>query len=397
MVREKRVLHSLGRWCLVACVLLVILTGCGGGGREVESAVEEPQPTVPPPTIPPLAAGSTVAADGRLVSPYPQLPLGFGGGVSGQVLTVTVRAGDVVSAGELLALLDESELQRSVDDAQRALERATADRDRAQQQWERDRADAQDSLAAAQRALESARLRYSDTAVEEARTALERAQQAEADAQDTYEKVQTMWPPVPIEGYLAAWQRATRERELAEMRLADAQDAHSADYLALAAYEEDVARAERALAALEEGLAPSYERAVEDAEVQLAQAEEALTHARLIAPWAAIVLSVDVAPAAVVGSGTPIVTLLDIEEGLRFVTLDLSEQHVAGIRPGQRAVVTLRAFPDTPLEGSVEAVVPQVGEETGEGAVFAVRIRLAPADVALLPGLTGRVEIWTGD
>ena len=126
------------------------------------------------------------------------------------------------------------------------------------------------------------------------------------------------------------------------------------------------------------------------------QAQEALEHARLTAPWAAIVLSVDVAPEAV-SAGTPVVTLLSIEDGLRFVTQNLSEQHVADIYPGQRAVVTLRTFPETPLEGTIEAVVPQIGEAVETDAHFTVHVRLAPTDLRLLPGLTGRAEILTVD
>ncbi len=127
------------------------------------------------------------------------------------------------------------------------------------------------------------------------------------------------------------------------------------------------------------------------------QAQEALEHARLTAPWAAIVLSVDVAPEATASAGTPVVTLLSIEEGLRFVTQNLSEQHIADIYPGQRAVVTLRAFPETPLEGTIEAVVPQIGEAVETDAHFTVHVRLAPTDLRLLPGLTGRAEILTED
>jgi multidrug resistance efflux pump len=107
------------------------------------------------------------------------------------------------------------------------------------------------------------------------------------------------------------------------------------------------------------------------------------------------VLSIDVAPAASVGATTPIVTLLSVEEGLRFITQNLSEQHIIDIAPGQRAVVTLRTFSGTPLEGFVEAVVPQVGEATATDARFAVHVRLTPTELDLMPGLTGRVEIYT--
>jgi multidrug efflux pump subunit AcrA (membrane-fusion protein) len=389
------------RWLAAAGLIglvLITLAACGGpeaaapsGSETPVGAGATPMPTMPPPET----RGQAVTADGRLVSPYPSLPLSFGGGVSGEVVTITVRPGDAVEAGALLAQLDDTELQRAVDDAELALERATIDRERAVAQWERDVADAEEALAAAERARTTARLEYSDTSVEEARTSLERAQQAEADAEQEYLKAIDFWPPLPVDEYYDAWQRAIRERELAEMRLADAEDAQGASYLELESRDTDVVQAERALAALQEGVDPAYDRAVEDAELQLADAEEALDHARLTAPWDAIVLSVDVAPAATASAGTPVVTLLNVSQGLRFVTEDLSEQHVAEIRPGQRAVVTLRTFPEQPVDGAVEAVVPLVEETADAEGRFAVHIRLDATELCLLPGLTGRVEIFT--
>jgi HlyD family secretion protein len=385
------------KWILTSIILAVILTGCctepleGPMSATPSDAEDTPQPTLPPPL-----AGRAVIADGQLESPYPSLALGFGGGASGRVATIEVKAGDAVEAGNLLAVLDDSELQRAVDEAQLALDRAVADREQALAQWERDVGDAEETLADAERALTVARLKHSETSVEEARVNLKWAQRAESDRKEEYEKAMTFWPPIPVDSYRAAWHRAVDDRELAEMRLADAENAHQADGLDLGTLQGDVAEAERALAALEEGVDPSHERAVEDAEMELVRTQEDLERASLEAPWAGIVLSVDVAPEAAVTADTPVATLLDVEDGLRFVTQNLSEQHVADIYLGQRAVVTLRTFAETPLEGTVEAVVPQ--EEVAESdARFTVHVRLAPTGLRLLPGLTGRVEILAGD
>lgn len=389
----------MSRWIVLMMVAVLVLSGCRAQTADVPTATTPvagegtPRPTRPSPP----SASKTVVADGQLVSPYPRLALVFGGGVSGQVLTITVKAGDVVQAGELLALLDETKLQRAVDDAQLAHARSIADRAVASDQWERDVADAEQSLAAAERALTTARLQYSDTPLEEARTNLERARQAEANAKKEYEDAQAFWPPIHLDPYRDAWHYAIRERELAEMRLTDAENAHSADYLGLETREEDLAKARRALAALEGGIKPTYDRAIEDAGRELARAQEALEHARLIAPWEAIVLSVDVAPGALVGAGAPVVTLLNVEDGLRFVTQNMSEQHVADVYPGQRAVVTLRTFAEDPLEGMVEAVVPQEEEVEAADAHFTVHVQLSPTSLRLLPGLTGRVEVFVGE
>ncbi|NLF00099.1 MAG: HlyD family efflux transporter periplasmic adaptor subunit, partial [Anaerolineales bacterium] len=382
---------------LILVTLVVALVACAGGGvppaPTPPAAEEEVQPTAEP-----VPEGRTVAADGRLESPYPELTLSFGGGASGRVLAIAVHAGETVEVGQLLAELDDSELRRAVEEAELKLERALEDLDQAEAGREDDLAKAEKARADAERALTSARLGYSDTDLEQARTNLDRARQAETDAKDTYERIRVNWPPVPIEGYYDSWQRAIRERELAEMRLADAGDAHSADWVDVQAREADLAEAERALVVLRTGADPTHERAVEDARVELASAQDAVARAELVAPWPALVLSVEVAPQATVEATTPIVTLLNLQDGLRFSSANLSEQHIADVYPGEPAVVTLRTYPEMPLEGVVEAVVPQTEEATEGEARFTIHVRLAEgagAELRLLPGLTGRVEIVT--
>ena len=379
-------------------IMIVLVAGCTRAMEAPASAVTvEAEATAEPTPLPEVAVGKMVVADGRLASPFPSLALGFGGGVSGDIVTIAVRAGDVVTAGDVLARLDDADLRLAVDKAQLALDRAVLDRERAEVQWEQDVADAEQSLVSAQRALETSRLQYSSTTVEEATTALERWREAEADAKRNYETpLFGDYTPDDIkESNYKAWQNAIREREFAEMRLRDARNARGVRALDIEAREQDVAQAERKLAALEAGIAPTYDRAVEDAERELAKAKAALDNAVLVAPWDAIVLSVDVAPKATVGAGTPVLTLLNIEDGLRFVSENLSEQHVAALRPGQKATITLRTYPETPLDGTVEAIIPQVKAAETTDARFTVHVRLAPTELSLLPGLTGRAEIFT--
>lgn len=384
---------------LLAIVLFV--TGCAGQVMEVpaDAIIERAEAPVETTPIPAPAVGKLVAADGRLASPFPSLPLGFSGGVSGEIISLTVRAGDVVTAGAALARLDDTDLRLAVDRAQLTLDRAVLDRERAELQWKQDVADAQLSLETAQRTLEAARLQYSSTSVEEATTMLERWLAAEADAKRAYETpLFGDYTPDDIkESNYKAWQNAIREREFAEMHLRDARNARSVRALDIEAREQDIVQAERKLAALEAGIAPTYDRAIEDAERELAKAKTALENIVLIAPWNAIVLSVDIAPKATVAAGTPVVTLLNIEDGLRFVSENLSEQHVAALRQGQRATITLRAYPQTPLGGTVEAIIPQAKAAETADARFTVRVRLDPTELSLLPGLTGRAEITTGE
>src|SRR5690606_1681420 len=67
------------------------------------------------------------------------------------------------------------------------------------------------------------------------------------------------------------------------------------------------------------------ELSLEQSQFSLTQAENALAKSQLLAPWSGVVLTVDVAAGALVGSGTPIVTLLDNTQ-LEFHTTNLSER-----------------------------------------------------------------------
>ena len=61
-------------------------------------------------------------------------------------------------------------------------------------------------------------------------------------------------------------------------------------------------------------------------------------------------------------------------------------------KPGPRAAIILRFYPEATVVGEVHALFPRLGGE--EGARFVAHIRLVDTGgLDLLPGLTGRAEI----
>ena len=88
----------------------------------------------------------------------------------------------------------------------------------------------------------------------------------------------------------------------------------------------------------------------------------------------------------------------DEPEIVRFVRAYLEDAgyRVVTANDSQQAVVALRTFADEPLEGTVEAIVPQ-DVTAATNAHFTVHVRLSPTGLRLLPGLTGRVEIFAGE
>ena len=406
-------------WFPGLLVVVLALVGCMSGEvvepedmkgprLETEAPPKEEEQVIP--------ASKVILMDGELVSMSPSLGLSFPGSASGELLSLEVRVGQRVRAGQLVATLDDRELQEAVDDAQLALDRAIEDRDKsqadeqetyqtqleeAQESYEDELRQAEQTLSNAQAALARAQAQPPTTAVAEAQANLDGALDMEAQAHDEYKKaLDRPWEPQSIRDSLyKEWQQRIEDRALAELRLQDAQISLQIHYMDLEAKKVDVTRAEEDLARVEmdevtreESLA--HDRAVEDAERTLAEAQQALDDARLTVPWDGLVTAVDANVGAEVSSGTTIVTVINLEH-LVFVTSNLSERHIAQLHPEQAANVTLRTYPNTTLSGEVESIVPQSQSAGETEARFAAYIRLEETDLDLLPGMTGRVEVMT--
>jgi len=128
------------------------------------------------------------------------------------------------------------------------------------------------------------------------------------------------------------------------------------------------------------------------ARLALERAQRGLDKVALVAPASGTVLAVQAAPGALVGGGSPVVTLLDMSQP-EFHTLNLSERDLAQIFPGQAAVVTLKAYPNEPIQATVVRIGWQAGAAVGDAVTFPVILSLSETDLELRPGMTGRVEL----
>lgn len=411
---------------LILCLCLLAL-GVGGCRQTSESlrptpaatpaAAATPQPTRLPQT------GVTILAEGQLVAVNPILPLAFQ--TSGHLLSLAVQPGDVVAAGDLIATLDDEALLEAATNAQ--LQLAQAENSLAQAQasldellnWQPDElavAVAEANLAAAEASYQAAQSQdaAAGNSLTSARIAVEQAQQGLADAQEAYD---TAWDPARDwelnDPFRSA--RLEAEREGAVRRLESAQqnlEVARAQYnLALAGLQDDTAlRAQTSVVTAQQSLAQAQrgptaaeihaarlrveqaELARDQSELALAQAQEAIAQAQLLAPWAGTVLSVEASPGALIGAGSPVITLLDTYR-LQFQTTNVSERDLAQIQPGQPVEIVLKTYPDQPLPGQVARIAPQASGAVGDAAVFAVIIDLEPGDLTLRPGMTGRARI----
>jgi multidrug efflux pump subunit AcrA (membrane-fusion protein) len=407
----------------ILSLAITVQAGCrpDSGARVVTPAPSEP-PTTPGPTSTP-GAGVVVLAEGQLVAVNPVLPLAFE--VSGRLLEVSVQPGAAVAAGDIIARLDDASLRESVGSAE--LQVAIATNSLAQSQaaldellgWEIDElalSQAEANLVAAQASYDNAISHdaAAGNSVTSARIGVEQAQRSLADAQEAYDKAHDQardWElndPFRSEMLRAERDATARNLEFAQENLEVAQAQLNLAYAginndsALQA-QAGVLSAEQALEQARtgptEGEITRAELQVEQAELSLQQsqlslqqAEATLARALLVAPWEGRVLAVDTAPGAIVGAGTPIVTLLDTTN-LQFHTTNLSERDLGAIEPGLPVVITLKAYPLEPLSGEVVAVGPQAVGALGDAALFTVMVQLEPSALELRPGMTGRAEI----
>ncbi|MGD2145810.1 MAG: biotin/lipoyl-binding protein, partial [Anaerolineae bacterium] len=366
----------LKRWTVLVAVFL-LLAGCGQRAarvrRQEPTEADSTPEEAPAPTPVPVQPGVTILAEGVVQAVQPVLPLAFEAG--GKLLAVHVEPGDGVEAGDPIATLDDRALQEAVTNARLQVAQAENSLEQAQAAldnllaWEPDEtavAVAEANLAAAQAALESAQAAdaAAGNSLTSAQIAVEQAERQLEEAQEYYDNV--FDPARDWEQYVKERicyrgegglrpctgpyydERIKAEREEAPRILEAAEEsleaAHAQYNLALAGLNSDTAVSanasliaaqqalEQATSGPEDAEVDAARLQVDQAEIALEQsrfnlqlAEDALAEAELVAPGSGTVLSVEVAPGAMAGAGTPVVMLLDAER-LEFQTTNLSER-----------------------------------------------------------------------
>jgi len=121
-----------------------------------------------------------------------------------------------------------------------------------------------------------------------------------------------------------------------------------------------------------------------------AQAE--LTRTRLVAPFAATVISIGVHPGEYVQPGQVVIVLAKLDD-LKIETIDLSELNVSAVQVGQLASVYVEAL-GKEFQGRVSAISP-VSDTIGSDVFFKVTVQLEEQPSGLLWGMSTDVEIQT--
>jgi len=284
---------------------------------------------------------------------------------SGRIREITVREGDSVGAGQVIAVLDDDQINARVNQSKSGVEQAEAKLQQARQQiavlqtqLEQSRltvgqarvdaegrvSQAQGHLAAAEASLAKAEADYKQARADAERfTAL--ADQGDAPARDG-EQARTA-----ADAHKAVVEASRKQVEAARGALLTAKanlDNPAIRAAGAAAIEQQVYQAQSEIQSAEAELARKR------AELQEAEADR--SDLQILAPFAGIVSTRSAEPGEVVSPGKAIVTI--INPGQVYLRAFIPEGEIGRVRTGQPARVYLDSNPKHPLEATVARIDP---------------------------------------
>ncbi len=422
-----------GKWVYIALGVLAVLAVVGvlvWRSRPAAQSEEAFRSAV-------VRRGTMLVAVSASGSVEPEARVGLAFELGGQVAEVLVEVGDQVEAGDALARLDSERLAWQVRQAEAAL--ASAEAQLAQLQVgprPEEVIGAEANLEAAQAQVDAAAANRDQLAsgANDAQIAAAAADLASAIAQqkiaeDTHDLTMECFtfslapgtvvplpdgstitltegledgicPALGVPEEQARYNLEAADKALAAARVrydevlagADANDVRAAQAnVAAAAAQRDALQAQLELllaGATDEQIAAAKAR-VAQARTALDQAELSLEQATLRAPFDGVVAEVNITPGGVT-SALPAVTLVDAS-GFH-ISIDVDEIDVGQLSEGQEAEVTLDAFPEAVIGGTVERIAPAATRQGGV-VYYDVTVKLEPTDVPIRADMTASATI----
>jgi HlyD family secretion protein len=269
-----------------------------------------------------------------------------GSETGGRIEQLLVRQGQVVGEGELLAVLDTGELEAR--------------------------------LREARTQLAAARLKRAATAPEAWRPQIEQAEGALAQAKLKVAQARREWQDLKALAEGGAVPRAEAESARYALRAAEIQQRDAATRIVQLRRQAQFERRQASVG-------------VEAAQAALATLRAQIARARIVAPAAGIVTEIHARAGETLAPGAPVVKIAR-RDSLR-IAVQLDEQYLAQVRPGQTVRLATDAFPRHSFQGRVEKINPAVDPERGT-----IKVIVAPESTPgfLRPDMTLDVNIVTG-
>ena len=370
---------------LIAVIALSLfafaLEGCSGTGPSAS-------PTPTKGALSPVKASSRIVAEGKVV-PATSAALGLQTG--GIVAKVPVGLGDRVESGSLIAQLDTRVLELQLAQAEANVASAQAKLNLAKRgPTAEDKAAAEQNLASAQAAYDNL-VKPNPNDLVAVKADVDKAKAMVDQAQAAYDRAGG--DGHPFAGMLP--QRA--QLQSAWLDYQKAQTAYTSKVNPTNAQVQQalagIANAKNQLARLQP---TSEDIAAAQAGVNAALAArdlaaEQLKNAKMVAPFAGRITTLDVKVGEYVAPGVPLVRLADTSNW-QVETTDLTELNIVNVREGDPVVISFDAVPGLELQGKVNRI-KGYGENKQGDIVYTLVITLDKQDERLRWNMTAKVNL----
>ena len=361
-------------------------------------------PTSAAPTPTP-AASNGIIAEAHVVPSRSQV-LAFA--ASGRIDSLTVKQGDKVTSGQVLATLTDREpAQAALVAAQLGLMSAQQDLDTLNRTASLAAAQAWQAYMDSQKARQAAQLAWDKLDQSTIQTNIDNAKSDMTSRQTDLENAQTdfdKYKDLAIDNatrksYESALRTAQTNYDQAVQKWEDLINNRDKVQAALNAALAAEAEAKRTYQISQSG--PNTDKlalaqaALDNAKAQAAAAQHALDNFDLKAPFDGIIMDVNVNENQLVGPQTWIVSVADTSAWY-VDTSDLNELDVVKVSQGQKVSVTADALPGVKMTGVVERI-GQTPINQGTDVLYTLHIKLDNPDARLRWGMTTEVTLDGGE
>jgi multidrug efflux pump subunit AcrA (membrane-fusion protein) len=397
-----------GTWLRILGLLtfVVVIAGVGGWwmmrgttGQSRVAASPEPEaqettPAAPEPS-PLLKIDRNKLVLPGVIEPYESVPVSAK--LTANIASLRVRDGSTVEKGQLLCVLDDTEIRQQIDSARLICMQAEETLRRARETRAAEDKRERLALSTAQQELASYRTE-SQLQLEQLRAALKRAEKELAD----YEAL--------CEAKAVSTDQVREKREAVEDAKRTLEQREAMIEAGLSSREQRVEQAQLDIQteSVSEQEIEAHELAVANAKAELDEREGRLADTRVTAPISGTVriiprsrtsaMMVTGKSAEVLGPGVRVYEgdpFLEIAATDRAcVRIEVDETDIGRMHVGMKAKITGDAFRDRELQGEV-AEIQIAGRRAGQGvSLFPVTVLITSAMEGVRMGMTADVTIW---
>lgn len=377
---------KIGAMALTCILSAGALSGCGGGGGEPDEAAQsaaavaisvETQQIKPDTIEQYINVSSRVSAD-NVVSVVPK--------VSGTVKSVNFKLGDKVNAGDVLFVIDDTDIrlqvqqseaalnsaQSSVSSAQAGVESAKVGVANAQQSYNNITGGSYESqLAQLRQAVDTARIQYNDSVTSYNNT--KALFDAGAASQKELDDAASSMDRLKISLDTSEQNLQLTEQTIVEESKASAQ-------LGIEQAQKSVETAQAGVASAQAG--------VRQAEASLASARNQLEYTNVRAEISGVISSVNISQGSLASAQSPAMTIVDMDE--IKLSFNVSDDVINRLSVGSKGYITISAASDEPFEGEITNISPAADSQTG---LYPVEIYIKNPGGNIKPGMFASLRL----